>query len=212
MRTILDTLQERGTTRERGALAGIGLLEYAGQRAEARMRLEHLIERFPSSITVHDRWRNRMLVDFGAERMRHRYAKFANDSADRATAQWYAGYAALVAGDRHTLDGRMIEAENAYGDAIERFAESASRNEAYADTANHYAVLALAGRANIRLQRDTLAKAVKDLVRAADLRPESLDEDDGLKRKPRGIIGRVHAALTRAGKTELAQQLAGLLP
>lgn len=212
VRTTVELLQERGTMRERGTLAGIGLLEFAGLRAEARAYLERLVERFPGSITVHDRWRNRMLVDFGAERMRHRYAKFVTDATDRATAQWYAGYAALVAADRHTLDGRMIEAENAYTDAVERFVESAGRNEAYADTANHYAVLALAGRAHIRQQRGTLNSAVKDLLRAANLRPGSLDEDDGLKRKPRGIISRVHAALKRAGKTELAEQIAALLP
>ncbi|MFT4843704.1 MAG: hypothetical protein ACJAQZ_005179, partial [Planctomycetota bacterium] len=40
----------------------------------------------------------------------------------------------------------------------------------------------------------------------------SLDEDDGLKRKPRAIAVRIHAALTAAGNTELAAQLADILP
>ena len=48
--------------------------------------------------------------------------------------------------------------------------------------------------------------------RAAELRPDSLDEDDGLKRKPRAIAARVHDALTKAGKTELAEQLKAILP
>ena len=210
--TVLDLLASRNAGEERGVLAGIALLEFAGLRGEARSRLEQLVQRFPGSVTVHERWRTRMLVDLGAELMRHRYAKFVTEQQDRATAQWYAGYAALVAAERHTLDSRVIEAENAYGDAIERFLDSAKLNEAYADTANHYAVLALAGRAEIRLLRDNLTAAAKDLLRAAELRPDSLDEDDGLKRKPRAIAARVHDALTKAGKTELAEQLKAILP
>lgn len=210
--TVMRLLDEKDAGEERGLLAGISLLEYAGLRAEARTRLAKLVERFPASITVHDRWRNRMLVDLGAERMRHRYAKHVTDAADRATAQWYAGYAALIAAERHTSDNRVIEAENAYADSIERFRDSAQRNDAYADTANHYAVLALAGRAEIRSQRGNLGGAVKDLLQASGLRPASLDEDDGLKRKPRAIAARVHAKLTAAGKTELAAQIEGILP
>jgi hypothetical protein len=143
--------------------------------------------------------------------MRHRYAKHVTEANDRATAQWYAGYAALIAAERHTLDSRNIEAENAYADSIERFADSAASNEGYADTANHYAVLALAGRAQIRLQKKNLTGAAKDMLRAIELRVQSLDEDDGLKRKPRSIGSRIQAALATAGKAELAEQLANAL-
>ena len=192
-------------------LAGIALLEHAGLRAEARARLEETVARFPASLKVHDRWRNRMLVDLGAELMRHEYAGHVTEARDRPTAQWYAGYASLIAAERHTLDNRRIEAENAYTDSIERFVDSAAGNEDYADTANHYAVLALAGRADIRLQRKNLTAAAKDILRAVELRERSLDEDDGLKRKPRSIGARVQAALTAAGKAELSEQLANAL-
>lgn len=211
VKTVLALLKDRTAGQERGELAGIALLEFAGLRAEARQRLEQLVARFPGSIACHDRWRNRMLIDLGAELMRHRYAKFVTDAEDQATAQWYAGYAALIAAERHTIDQRLIEAENAYGDSIERFAASAKINESYADTANHYGVLALAGRAEIRLQRNQAGTAARDLLRAFELRPESMDADDGLKRKPRAIAARVHEALVKAGKTELAQQLAEIL-
>jgi len=206
---LLDSAQ---VLLEGGQLAGIGLLEYAGMRAEARGRLENLLAAHPASTAVHDRWRNRMLIDWGAERMRNRYAKFATDAADKATAEWFAGYAAMVAGDRHTSDARAIEADNAYSDAIERFARSASSNPNYAESANHYGVLALAGRALIRHQRGDSRAAIEDLLRAADLRPSSLDQDDGLQRKPRGIAVRVHDELTSAGKGELASKLQPLLP
>jgi len=193
-------------------LAGIGLLEYTGLRAAARGHLERLAARYPASLAVHERWRNRMLVDWGAERMRHRYAKFATDAEDKPTAEWYAGYAALVAGDRHTQDGRKIEADNAYTDAVDRFARSAAGNPDYADSSNHYAVFALAGRALVRQQRGDSAAAVADLLRAADVRPGSLDQDDALQRKPRGVAIRVHRELMDAGKAELAGRLQPLLP
>lgn len=208
---VMELLRKNDVGDERGLLAGISLLEFAGLRAQAQSRLEQLVERFPGSITAHDRWRTRLMVDLGAERMRHRYAKYVTDAKDRATAQWYAGYAALIAAERHTLDSRSIEAENAYSDCIERFLASATSNDAYLDTAHHYAVLALAGRAEIRHLRKNSRGAVKDLVQAAELRPGSLDEDDGLKRKPRAIAARVHAALTSAGKIELAEQLTDIL-
>ncbi|MFT4841040.1 MAG: hypothetical protein ACI90M_001500 [Candidatus Azotimanducaceae bacterium] len=210
--TVMTLLGKNNAGEERGLLAGISLLEFAGLRADAQARLEQLVERFPGSIKVHDRWRTRLLVDLGAERMRYRYAKHVTDAKDRATAQWYAGYAALIAAEQHTRDNRVIEAENAYSDCIERFLASASSNDAYVDTAHHYAVLALAGRAEIRYSRKNEKGAVKDLVQAAALRPGSLDEDDGLKRKPRAIAVRIHAALTAAGNTELAAQLADILP
>lgn len=205
-------LEAAGTARESGLLAGIGLLEYAGLRAEARTRLEALAVEFPTSTAVHDRWRNRMMVDWGAERMRHRYAKFATEAADKATAEWFAGYAALVAGDRHTSDRRKIEADNAYTDAIERFARSAAANPNYAESSNHYGVFALAGRAWIRHERGDSEAAVDDLLRAADLRPDSLDQDDGLQRKPRGVAVRLHDALQSAGKAALAARLQPMLP
>ena len=205
-------LEAAGTAHEGGLLAGIGLLEYAGLRAEARTRLEALAVEFPTSTAVHDRWRDRMMVDWGAERMRHRYAKFATEAADKATAEWFAGYAALVAGDRHTSDRRKIEADNAYTDAIERFARSAAANPNYAESSNHYGVFALAGRAWIRHERGDSEAAVDDLLRAADLRPDSLDQDDGLQRKPRGVAVRLHGALQSAGKAALAARLQPMLP
>ena len=64
----------------------------------------------------------------GRNRRRSRYAKFVTESQDKPTADWFAGFAALVAGDRHTADARKIEADNAYSDAIERLARSARQS------------------------------------------------------------------------------------
>jgi hypothetical protein len=73
-------------------------------------------------------------------------------------------------------------------------------------------VQALAGRAELRNERGDAEAAAADLLRAAELRPASLDTSDGLERKPRAIAGRVARALEQAGNTDLAAKLKPLLP
>jgi len=73
-------------------------------------------------------------------------------------------------------------------------------------------VLALAGRAELRSAAGDGEGAVADLLRAAALRVASLDESDGLQRKPRAIAGRVSEKLVQQGKQELADKLKDLLP
>ena len=206
-RLVLQLQAERNGGAEAAALVGIGLLEHVGLRAKARRYLEALVKRFPTSPAVHERWRNRLFVDFGAEAMRKRYAEFVASAKDPASAQWFAGYASLVAGEQHTRDERNDVAMKAYTDAIERFTKSAAANADFTDNANHFAVLSYGGRAVLRQAAGDGAGAVDDLVRAAELRPASLDENDGLQRKPRAIAGRVARELTQQGKTELAEKL-----
>ena len=206
-RLALQLQAEHQAGAEAAILVGIGLFEHVGLRAKARQFLEALVKRFPTSPAVHERWRNRLFVDFGAEVMRKRYAEFTASAADPASAQWFAGYASLVTGEQHTRDERNDLAMKAYTDAIERFAKSAAANADFADNSNHFAVLSYGGRAVLRQAAGDGAGAVDDLMRAAELRPASLDENDGLQRKPRAIAGRVARELTQQGKTELAEKL-----
>ena len=206
-RLAMQLQAEHKTGTEAATLAGIRLFEHAGLRAKARQLLESLVKRFPTSPAVHECWRNRLLIDFGAEVMRKQYANFAASAADAASAQWFAGYASLVAGEQHTRDERNELAMKAYTDAIERFAKSAAANADFADNANHFAVLSYGGRAVLRQAAGDGAGAVEDLLRASELRPASLDENDGLQRKPRAIAGRVARELAQQGKTDLAEKL-----
>ncbi len=209
---MLDLLAARGAPSETAALAGAGLLEFGGLRARAREVLAAAARSFPGSVKVHERWRARLLVDLGAEGLRAAYAAWVPDVADHAVAAWFAGYASLVAGEQHTRDQRGADALAAYGDAIERFAASASQNPEFADSASHYAVLALAGRAELRVAAGDHDGACADLLRANELRPASLDTSDGLDRKPRAIAGRIARALEQAGKVELAAKLKPIVP
>lgn len=208
----LQLLDERGGGGDTGSLAGIGLLEWCGLRGAAQRHLQALAGRVPASSAAHERWRTRLLVDRGAEALLRAYEQFVATARERPTAAWFAGYAALVAGDQHTRDRRAAPARTAYGAAIQWLEQSVAGNADYADSAWHFAVLALAGRAEVALELGDAETAVADLLRAAQLRPASLDETDGLQRKPRAIAGRVARALQTAGKVELAARLQPLLP
>ena len=209
---VLDMLSAREVVDEPTSLAGLGLLEFAGRRFDARVGLQRLVLKAPASAQAHERWRTRLLVDLGAEAMRAAYGEFVAQASDVATAEWFGGYAAVVAGEQHTRDQRSAEAIAAYGEAVTRFTRSATANADFADSAHHFTVLALAGRAELQHAAGRDEAAVTDLLRAAALRPQSLDADDGLQRKPRGIASRVHRDLQKAGNETLAAQLQPILP
>ena len=205
-------LDANGGAGEAAALAAIHLYEFAGLRRLARVRAEALLERFPYSAGGHERWRSRLLVDFGPERLRAEYARFLQKAADRPAAAWFAGYAELLVAETRVREQRTGPARAAYDAAIAHFTACAEGNPAYADNANHYAVLALAGRAVARMEADDGEGAVDDLLRAAALRPASLDDKDGLDRQPRGLALRVSRMLKQKGDKELAARLDPLLP
>jgi hypothetical protein len=209
---MLDLMADRKAVREGALLTGASLLEYGGLRAQARARLADAVARFPGSPKAHERWRNRLLVDVGCAGMRKAYADFAAQAANKPEAEWFAGYAAIVAGEQETREKRAPQAISAYSEAVERLQRSAAGNADFADSANGLAVLALAGRAELLTEGGKLDDAAADLLRAWELRPGSFDDADGLQRKPRGVASRVAQALTAAGKAELAAKLKPMLP
>jgi hypothetical protein len=212
VRAALDLAQERHVATERGQLAGIGLLEFAALRRDARERLARVVAAFPTSAAAHERWRNRIAVDLGWTAVTRALAEHVGQAQDKPTAEWFAGYGCLLAAEQHTRDALPDRGLTAYADAIDHLQRSAAGNADFADSAHHYLVLALGGRAELLLGRGHAEDAAADLLRAADLRAASLDENDGLQRKPRAIAGRVHQALTAAGHTDLAGKLQQLLP
>ncbi|MCA8952609.1 MAG: hypothetical protein KDE27_24060 [Planctomycetes bacterium] len=206
----LQMLAASRWTEEAPLLTGIGLLEYAGRRAEARALLDGAVRRFPASASVHERWRARALADLGTEAMRRAAGELADAAADHATGEWFAGYAAIVAAEQHVRDDRQELATAAYGECVDRFARSVEANAGFADSANHFAVLALAGRAKLEFENGDRAVAVDDLLRAHGLRAASLTSADGLGRTPESIAQAIKAALATTGGDELAAKLGSI--
>lgn len=204
-------LSDRGGATETTTLAAATVLELAGLRQEARQSLRLLLDRFPGSPAVHERWRARLMLDLGTASMLREYAAWVATAADRATALWFHGYAALVAGDQDTRDRRAERAADDYQAAIDRFAACVAERADFAESANHFAVLACAGRALLRHQQGAPADAIALFERALALRPASLDETDGLGRKPRAIGDRIARELAERGDADDAERLRRLL-
>ncbi len=194
---------------EQDLLTAAGMLEFAGARALAQGFLARARMVYPAVPAVHERFRNRMLVDRGAEALRADYAAYVAAAEDKATASWFAGYAAIVAAELHMKDKRFDAALASYTDCIDRFDASVAANADYADSANHFAVLALAGRALLRHQQGAADAAVDDLLRARSLRAASMEELDGLGRKPSAIAERISRELRTQGKAAAADRLGG---
>lgn len=204
-------LDQHGGASEATALAAIGCYEFAGLRFRARQRAGVLIQRFPGSAQAHQYWRNREFLDLGPERLRSDYARFLAGTADRATAAWFVGYAEVVIAEARVGAKDGAGARAAYDAAIAQFTACADGNPDYADNANHFRVLALAGRAVTKLEAGDGDGAVEDLLQAAALRPASLGDKDGLGRDPKGLILRVARTLKTKGDKELAARLEPLL-
>lgn len=204
-------LDQHGGAGEATAIAAIACYEFAGLRLRARQRAGVLIQRFPGSAQAHQYWRNREFQDLGAERMRADYARFLAGAADRATAAWFVGYAEVVIAEARVTAKDGPGARTAYDAAIAQFTACADGNPDYADNANHFRVLALAGRAVTKLEAGDGEGAVDDLLQAAALRPASLGDKDGLGRDPKGLMLRVARTLKTKGEKELAARLDALL-
>ena len=186
------------------------LLAYVGARRLAQAACVRAVQLSPASPAAHEALRSRVIQDLGGEALLARYKDLVAHAALRPTMQWFAGYAGIVVAELHLKDGRKAAAETAYTSAVDAFAASAAGNPDFADSANHFAVLSLAGRALLRHERGDAAGAVADFTAAAQLRPASLQEKDGLGRKPIAMLRRVAEELRAQGKAELADQLAAL--
>lgn len=193
--------------RAEDATEAAALLGFAGARLQAAAVLRDARTRFPASTQVHADLRSRLLIDRGARALARDYVAWADGADDRAAADWFCGYAALVAAEAEVQDRESASAERAYGQALDRFAASKQGNADFADSADHFCVLALAGRALLRHLRGDAEGSVQDLVAARTLRPASMAEADGLARKPEAILRRVHRELKEQGKPELAARL-----
>lgn len=188
------------------------LYDVLGLRHRARSSAAATLARFPGSLQGHHVFRTRLLADFDTARLRAAYDAFLQEHGDRADAAWYAGYAELMIAEVRVREKDGPAARAAYEQAIARFSRSIEQNPDFADNSNHFVVLALAGRAIVRFEAGDDEGAVDDLLRAASLRPASLDQKDGLGRDPRGLILRVARTLKTNGKKELAKRLEPLLP
>lgn len=190
-------------------------LRWIGATPRANAVLDDALQRFPSSPSLHERLRNRLLWEGGPAGLEQGYAdRLLNERASEAGPTqlvWFAGYAALVAAEHHRRRSEFDEAVGAYERGIAHYERSIELFPETDDTSRHYIAMARAGLARVALEAGDLARATTQLVRGLELRPDSAASLDGLGFSPVMTAKMLAARLDEAGRAELAAELQGAL-
>ncbi|MEZ5990518.1 MAG: hypothetical protein R3F30_15675 [Planctomycetota bacterium] len=155
-------------------------LDWLGVSDQAMKVLEQGIARFPDSALLHDRLRKRILAKQGVDGLEPWYAERLK--ADDAVPQmwWFAGYTSIVVGEYERRAGKLEEAREAYGRAIQRFETYAKKVPAHAAGADDHVAMALAGRARAAFELADYDAAVRGLLASFERKPEAAATLDGL--------------------------------
>jgi hypothetical protein len=182
------------------------LLAIGGKGTAVRV-LDDGLQRFPESWTLHDRLRARVLAEQGPEALERRYAEWpAQEKAPRHLA-WFAGYAALIAAEAQRRTGALDLARAAYDRAIGHYDRLIVEDAATKPNADHYAALALAGKARMSLEQGNLDQALTELLASFARKPEAAATLDGLNLSPADTSRTLRARLIAADRKELVAQL-----
>jgi tetratricopeptide (TPR) repeat protein len=182
-------------------------LVWLGAQDRAMRFLTAALDRFPESSILHARLRDNLLANRGPDALEAAYGKMLAEKGSSGSLEWFAGYAALLCAEFERRGGRRAEAVEAYGRSIERFARAAEALPQARDGADHYAALALAGRARLAMEDGDFENAVKGIVASFELRPASAATKDGLSLSPAATARTLLARLTEQEMTDLAATL-----
>ncbi len=188
-------------------VAHYDFLTRLGAKDQAGRALEAGLVRFPDSWVLHDRLRGQILREKGVGGLEPAYeARLRKEDAPRHM-EWFAGFASIVAAEFHRRAGNKKEALEAYDRAIAHFDKSAEQHPKTRATADHYAAIALAGRARLAYERRDHEGAVTEILASFARRPEAAGSMDGLNITPVQTARMLRARLKRLDKDELVAKL-----
>lgn len=188
---------------------------WLGVGSHARTLLSDSLRRFPDSPTLHERLRDRLLWEGGAEKLESAYAErlaqtnTTDSSTDRTT--WFAGYASLIAAEHYRRHGKSDAALAAYTRSIGHYERDMALHQDSTDNSTHYVALAHAGCARLALERGDLDTALRELMTALKTRPNSAASADGLGFTPVATALMLKSAFTKAKDEARASQLQSVL-
>ncbi len=198
------TLLAHPAGRLQDGLVLIRLLTQLDDVASLPRVLDEALARFPYAAELHQELRGQVLRDVGASGMGPRYAGVraaARDAAAEPTLIWFEGLGFFTAAEWLGQVDDSAGAGSSYGESLAAFGAAIEAQPAYADSANHYRVLAHAALATLRLGEGDLASAFEHAKAALSLRPASLSQVDGLGQTP---LQRVQAVAEGLGGDEAA--------
>ncbi|MEM6567402.1 MAG: hypothetical protein AAF957_03270, partial [Planctomycetota bacterium] len=173
---------------ERDATQLMTLLATVGDVVATPVALDRALRRFPANAELHQRLRADLLASEGSTGVAARYALLRRNVEDKAmapTLRWYEGLAELVAAEWDVQQAESAGALGHYEASLVAFESALEGAPEFADSANHYRVLALAGAATLQAGSGDGPGAVERLLACATLRPDSLGLKDGLGRTPK---------------------------
>lgn len=198
------------------ALAHADLLAFLGLRGCARHAIETALRRHPADATLHERLRALVTQAHGVEALTSAYERLGADAPDRASHEWFAGFAEFVVAEHHKRQGDDANAYAAYERSVEAFLASERTNPGYAQSASWYAAMGRVGQARVRLDQGQLAAAAKLVAEGLKRMPAIAEREDGLGRTPLFTLKQILEKLSGEDmapiRAELEQQLGQTLP
>ncbi|HKE00288.1 MAG TPA: hypothetical protein VKE69_04705, partial [Planctomycetota bacterium] len=177
-----DVLARHPLGTDEQAAAHHDLLKKLGAAGEASRVLDRGLARFPESWALHSRLRTRCLEEKGVDGLEATYEEMLRAKDARPSLEWFAGYASIVTAEYHKRAGRDAQALAAYDRAIAHYDRSIELSPGSRENADHYAALAIAGRARLAYERQDYERAVAELLASFERKASAAATEDGLGR------------------------------
>ncbi len=178
---------------------------------QASRILDAGLKRFPDSALLHDRLRGRTLSKSGPKGLEAVYSSMLAKESVPKNLHWFAGYASIVAAEFYRRAGETEKALAAYSHAIAQYDTAIGKNPDSKHTSDHFAALAINGRARMALEKNDLEAALNLLIESFERKPESGGSLDGLSQTPMDTAKLLKSKLQQQEKTDLIAKLDGAL-
>jgi hypothetical protein len=169
--------------------------------------LDEGLGRFPDSWVLHGHLRSRILWRDGVEGLEEVYESMLRQEDISPNLPWFAGYASIVAAENHRRQGKRDHALAAYDRALLHYAHGTRLNPESQGSSDHYASIALAGRARIALEGNHIEEALDHILASFERKPDAAASRDGLNLSAVGTAKMLRSRLARLGEAELAERL-----
>jgi hypothetical protein len=187
--------------------AHVDLLRMLGAGAAASAALDQGLARFPASWALHERLRDQIVRERGAQGLEPFYEEWLARLDAPRELEWFAGFAAIVSAEFERRAGGGPAALAAYARALEHYERAAAASAESRESCDHYAAMALGGRARVLFESGELALAVGELVACFERRPDAAASLDGLNLSAVDTAKMLRAKLAAAGMAELGLAL-----
>ncbi len=208
--SAFESLARHPLGTEQHLLSYHDFLAWLGATARAERVLEAALRRFPDSWELHDRLRARLLaarrID-GLDGLEGVYRRMMEAENASPNLPWFAGYAALVVAEFHRRQGEADAALAAYERAVALYDRATSSNPANRESSDHYAAIALAGRARVAYEQGRDEATLEALLAAFARRPEAAGALDGLGLSAVATANTLRSRLAAADRNELVSRL-----